>query len=107
MYPLLSVVGGSFDSGDGAPLYPTLAPALILVGVFMMASVGKIDWSAPHRAIPSFLTMIMMPLTYSIAEGIVFGVISYVALKTLTGRAKEVHVVTYVIAVLFVLKFFL
>ena len=44
-------------------LYPTLAPALILVGVFMMASVGKIDWSAPHQAIPAFLTVIMMPLT--------------------------------------------
>ena len=64
-FPLLQVVGGRFDAGDGVTLYPTLAPALILVGVFMMVSVGKIDWSAPHQAIPAFLTAIMMPLTTS------------------------------------------
>lgn len=83
------------------------APALILVGLFMMSPILDIDLADFTEAIPAFLTIIIMPLTYSIAEGIVFGIISYVALKTLTGRAKEVHVVTYVIALLFVLKFFL
>ena len=75
-YPLLRVVGGGLDVGDGVTLYPTLAPALILVGVFMMASVGDIEWSEPHKAIPAFLTVIMMPLTTSITEGIAFGFIS-------------------------------
>jgi AGZA family xanthine/uracil permease-like MFS transporter len=83
------------------------APALILVGLFMMSPILEVDLGDFTEAIPAFLTMVMMPLTYSIAEGIVFGVISYVALKVLTGRAREVHVVTHVIAILFVLKFFL
>lgn len=83
------------------------APALVLVGLFMMSPILDIDLEDFTEAIPAFLTMVMMPLTYSIAEGIVFGVVSYVALKVLTGRAKEVHVVTHIIAILFVLKFFL
>jgi AGZA family xanthine/uracil permease-like MFS transporter len=83
------------------------APALILVGLFMMSPILDINLKDYTESIPAFLTMIMMPLTYSIAEGIVFGVISYTLLKVLTGRAKEVHVVTFVVAGLFVLKFFL
>jgi AGZA family xanthine/uracil permease-like MFS transporter len=95
-----------------APLFTMVpaaatAPALILVGLFMMSPILDIDLLDYTEAIPAFLTIIIMPLTYSIAEGIVFGIISFVALKTLTGRAKEVHVVTYVIALLFILKFFL
>jgi len=83
------------------------APTLILVGLFMMTPIMEIDLVDPTEAIPAFLTIIMMPLTYSISEGIVFGVISYVVLKVLAGHAKQVHPITYVIAGLFVLKFFL
>ena len=88
-YPLLRVVGGGLDVGDGVTLYPTLAPALILVGVFMMASVGDIAWSEPHQAIPAFLTVIMMPLTTSITEGIAFGFISTSVLYLMSGRGRE------------------
>ena len=83
------------------------APALILVGLFMLSPVAKINFNDYTEAIPAFLTIIMMPLTYSIAEGIVFGMLSYVLLKVLTGKFKDVSIVMYVLAVLFVLKFFI
>ena len=78
------------------------APALILVGAMMMTPIKNIDFSDYTESIPVFLTIIMMPLTYSISEGILFGVLSYVILKILTGKFKDV---TAVLAVLFLLKF--
>jgi adenine/guanine/hypoxanthine permease len=83
------------------------APALILVGVFMMSPVKEIDFSDITIALPAFLTMVMMPLAYSIAEGIVWGLISYVALKALSGKGKEISPVTYILAVILLLTFFL
>jgi AGZA family xanthine/uracil permease-like MFS transporter len=80
------------------------APALIIVGLFMMSPIKEIDLDDFTEAIPAFLTIIMMPLTYSIAEGIVFGIVSYALLKLMTGKTKEVHIVTYILAVLFILK---
>ena len=62
------------------------APALILVGLFMMSPIKEIDLDDFTEAIPAFLTIVMMPFAYSIAEGIVFGMVSYAVLKTLTGR---------------------
>ncbi|UBM61732.1 NCS2 family permease [Candidatus Sulfidibacterium hydrothermale] len=82
------------------------APVLILVGTFMMEPVTKISFSDYTESIPAFLAIIMMPLTYSIAEGIAFGMISYVLLKALTGRHKEITPVMYILAALFMLKFF-
>nr|WP_330396835.1 NCS2 family permease [Anaeromicrobium sediminis] len=83
------------------------APALILVGLFMMSPILKIDFDDFTEAIPAFLAIIMMPLAYSIAEGIVFGMVSYVLLKTLTGKSKEVSPLMYIISILFVIKFFI
>lgn len=83
------------------------APALILVGLFMMSPIKEINFDDFTEAIPAFLTIIMMPLSYSISEGIVFGVVSVALLKLLTGRGKEIPSLTYIIAILFVLKFFL
>lgn len=83
------------------------APALIIVGLFMMSPVKEIDLDDFTEAIPAFFTIIMMPLTYSIAEGIVFGVTTYVILKGLTGRAKEVTFTTWIIGALFLGKLFL
>ena len=82
------------------------APALILVGSFMLSPILKINFEDYTESIPVFLTVIMMPLAYSIAEGIVFGMLSYVVLKLLTGRTKDVSVVMYILAVLFLGKFF-
>ncbi|MDI3521280.1 MAG: adenine/guanine/hypoxanthine permease [Anaerophaga sp.] len=82
------------------------APALIMVGSFMMSPILKINFDDYSESIPAFLTIIMMPLAYSIAEGIVFGMLSYVALKLLSGKTKDVSWVMYILALLFVLKFF-
>lgn len=82
------------------------APALILVGSFMLTPIMKIDFEDFTESIPAFLTVIMMPLSYSIAEGIVFGMLSYVLLKLFTGRYKQVSLVMYILAALFLAKFF-
>ena len=81
------------------------APALIIVGLFMMSPVRKIDLNDYSEAIPAFLTIIMMPLTYSIAEGIAFGIISYVLIKILTANWKQLSWVTVIVAMFFLLKF--
>jgi len=83
------------------------APALILVGFFMMSPILKINFDDYTESIPAFLTILMMPLTYSIAEGIVFGMLAYVLLKLLTGKQKDLTVVMIILAVLFILKFFM
>lgn len=80
------------------------APALVLVGLFMMSPIKEIDFEDFTESIPAFVTMIMMPLTYSISDGIVFGLLFYVGLKLLSGRAKEVHLLSWVIAAFFILK---
>ncbi len=82
------------------------APVLILVGAFMMEPVKNIPFADYTESIPAFLTMVMMPFTYSIAEGIAFGMISYVILKALSGKHREISLVMYILAALFLLKFF-
>lgn len=82
------------------------APALILVGVFMMTPVKDIDWNDMTEAIPAFLTIIFMVVAYSIAEGIMFGIISYVLLKLFAKKGKEISGMTWVVFGLFVLKIF-
>ncbi len=93
-----------------APLFTMIpaaatAPALVIVGLFMMTPITKINFIDFTEAIPAFLTIVMMPFAYSIADGIVFGMVSYVVLKLLTGRTKEVSKVMWILALLFVLKF--
>ena len=92
-----------------AQLIPSCATAaaLIYVGVLMMACVKEIDWHSADVAVPAFLTMAMMPFSYNISYGIAFGLISYVAIKLFTGKAKEVKVGTWVIMILFFLMLFL
>lgn len=106
----LTTAGMFFIALFFAPLFIMIpaaatAPALILVGLFMLSPIAKIDLNDFTEAIPAFLTIIMMPLTYSIAEGIVFGMLSFVLLKLLTGKAKEISPIMYILAVLFILKF--
>ena len=92
-----------------AQLIPTYAcaAALIYVGVLMMANVKDIEWSDPATAVPAFLTIAFMPLTYNISYGIAFGLISYIFIKIFTGKIKEVNAGTWIIGILFTLMFFL
>lgn len=81
------------------------APALIIVGLFMMSPVKNLDYDEYATSIPAFLILILIPLTYSIATGIAVGILAYVVLAVLTGRAKEIPLLTYALAVLFAIKF--
>lgn len=81
------------------------ASALILVGLFMIEPIRSINLEDYTEAIPAFLTIIMMPLAYSISDGIVFGVISYIVLKLVAGKAKEINLATVLVGVVFLLKF--
>ena len=78
------------------------APILIIVGVFMMEPVVKIDFADYLEAIPAFLTIVMMPFTFSIANGIVWGMIAYTVLRVLSGRAKDVSLTMYLLSALFI-----
>lgn len=81
-----------------------LSPVLIIVGLFMMSPVKNIDLEDFTESIPAFLTIILMPLTYSIADGIIFGLMSFVLLKLFTGKAKELSILMYILAILFIVK---
>ena len=82
-------------------------PALFIVGVMMAAPVKEIDWEDYSEAIPAFVTMLLMPLAYSISDGIMLGMISYVVINALTGKFKKVSVTMWILAVLFVLRYVL
>ena len=88
------------------PAYAT-APALIVVGVYMFKNMKQIDFSDFTEAIPAFLTIILMPLTFSISVGLSFGFISYVLLKAVTGKFKQVSILMWIIAALSVLNLYL
>jgi AGZA family xanthine/uracil permease-like MFS transporter len=104
-YPLVRMIGGGYHTAQGITLYPVIAPALILVGTFMMKEVSRIPWEEMTEAIPAFLTIIIMPLSFSVTDGIAFGFISYALLKLVAGRGRDVHWILYLFAVLFVLRY--
>ena len=81
------------------------SPALILVGVLMLGGVAKIEWGDPVIAVPAFLTLVTIPLTYSIATGLSLGLTAFAALEVFTGKAQRKHWMLYVLAILFVLRF--
>ncbi|MCM3571288.1 NCS2 family permease [Neobacillus mesonae] len=93
-FPLLSVITA-----------PVTAPALIIVGALMVGNLGKIDWTRFEIAVPAFLTMIAMPLSYSIATGIAIGFVFYPITMIVKGRIKDIHPIMYLFFVIFVLYF--
>jgi AGZA family xanthine/uracil permease-like MFS transporter len=93
-----------------APLVATIpaaatAPALILVGALMISAVTEIEWADPLVSVPAFLTLITIPLTFSIANGLAFGITSFAILRLLRGQAKREDWMLFVLAVLFILRF--
>ena len=79
--------------------------ALVVVGLFMLSTVVEINFEDITESFPAFMTILMMPLAYSIAEGIAFGMISFVLIKVLTGKYKEVSWVMYVLAIIFLIRY--
>ena len=76
-----------------------------MAGTMMVGGVRRIMWDEPTEAIPAFLTVVLMPLTVSIAEGIAFGFMAYAMLKLVTGQAREAHWIVYLCAVLFLIRY--
>lgn len=81
------------------------APTLIIIGALMLSEIKNIDFDDFTNVVPAFLTIIMMPLTYSIAEGLAFGFISYTLLKLVTGRKAELHWIMYFVSIAFIINF--
>jgi AGZA family xanthine/uracil permease-like MFS transporter len=104
-HPLVKMIGGGYDAGHGVTLYPIVAPALILVGIMMMESVREIRWDDFTEAAPAFLTILIMPLSLSITDGIAFGFIAAAVLKACTGRARELDWLAYAFAALFLVRY--
>ena len=94
--PLIAMVGS----------YPPItAPALVLVGAMMIQNVTKVEWKDYSESVPSFLTMIGIPLSYSIADGLALGFISYPVIKLFSGKSREIGWLTYALALVLVVYF--
>lgn len=102
---LLFVVAMFFSGLVGIIPGAATAPALIVIGVLMMGSVTRLDFSDITEGAPAFFTIALMPFTTSIAEGIAGGIITYVLLKMVTGRWKEIQPTMYILAILFIIRF--
>lgn len=98
--PLIAVVGQGVTVGK-TTFYPAVAPALIMVGYLMLRLVADIDWKRPEAAIPAFLVIVGVPMTFSISAGIGLGILGYVAVMVGTGRAREVHPLMWALVPLF------
>jgi AGZA family xanthine/uracil permease-like MFS transporter len=98
--PLIEVVGQTVIVGE-AQFHPAVAPALVMVGYLMMRLAGDIDWRRPEATLPAFLVIVGIPMTFSIAAGIGFGVIGYVIAMLALGRAREIHVLMWILVPLF------
>ena len=81
------------------------APALIIVGFYMMSSLSRIDWNDMQEALPAFLIVLMMPLSYSITDAVGIGIISYCLIKIFCGKIKQVHPLLYAFMLLFIIQF--
>lgn len=108
--PIVRMVGGGYNinpeaGADPILKYPVIAAPLIIVGSMMMKGLKEVDWDDPAMSIGAFITVIIMPLTFSIATGIAWGFIAYVLIKLLSGKATEVHWLLYVLAAIFLLRF--
>lgn len=103
--PLIAVIGGGVEIAEGIYKYPITSPALIVVGFLMMTVMSKIDFKDFEVGIPAFLTIIIMPFTYSISYGIGFGFISYTLIKLVKGKFRELHPLMIIVSLLFMVAF--
>jgi AGZA family xanthine/uracil permease-like MFS transporter len=103
--PVVKMISEGYVTPAGQHLYPVVAPALVLVGSFMLRSIKHVSWDDPTEALPAFFTIIMMPLTLSITDGISFGLIAYSVLKLVTGRAGEVSWLIHLFAMLLAVRY--
>ena len=108
LQPLIRTVGSGVEvelAGTVTTCYPLIAPALILIGALMLRSVGRIDWHEPATAIPCFLTLVVMPFSVSITDGIAWGTIAWSVLSVATGSARRDGWLVHAMAAIFVLRY--
>jgi len=103
--PLVASVNTAVRLADGTVIHPVTAPAMILVGSLMMSSVRRIHWEDLSSSIPAFITLALIPFTFNIADGIAFGFIAYVSVKSLSGRGREVPPLLWGISLLLALRY--
>lgn len=103
--PLAQMIGGGVEAPGGKFLYPITAPVLIIVGCLMAANLTRINWKDWDEALPAFLIVIGMPLTYSIENGMALGFICYPFIKILIGKARQVPIGLYLISLLFIVRY--
>ena len=105
--PLVRMVGGGIVVEGSAPLHPITAPALIFVGALMVRALGRVSWDDTTETLPAFLVLAGIPFTFSIADGLALGFISYPVFKVLAGRWREVPWLVFALALLFVARYLL
>ncbi len=104
-YPLVKTVGSAYISKEGLILYPSIAPALIFVGFLMISNIKKINFADLYESIPAFLAVVIIPLGFSIADGIAVSFIIYTLLKLFSGKIKEVSKVVLVLTLIFIFRY--
>ena len=104
-YPLIQMIGEGITNAEGMIRYPAVAPVLILIGLFMMKSIRNIKWDDFSVSIPAFLTFLIIPFSFSPTEGIAFGFISFAILKLVSGQAKSVHLLMWIFALIFLIRY--
>ena len=104
-YPLVKMIGGGYEISKGVFIYPITAPALVIVGSLMIQTIKNVRWDDFSEGIPAFLTLIGIPFTFSIADGLSFGFISYPILKLLSGKGKTVSWLIYLLGALSVIRY--
>ncbi len=102
--PLAQTIGSGVVVGS-RQLYPIVAPPLVLIGAFMIAGAARIHWQDPAEGLPAFLCMVMMPFTFSIADGIGFGILAHCLIRLVQRRARELHWLLPLAAALFVVRY--
>lgn len=103
--PFVSAIGGGYKVAEGIYKYPVTAPALIVVGFLMISAIRGIDFKKIEEGIPAFFTIIGMPLTYNISNGIGFGIVSYALIQVFSGKARTLNPLIYLMAILFIIGF--
>lgn len=105
--PLVTTIAGGVPAGGGTPVvfYPVIAPVLILIGSMMMSGLREIDWKDPARAIPPFLTLLIMPLSFSITDGIAWGCIATSVIALFAGRARGTSPLVHIFSLLFLVRY--
>ncbi len=102
--PLVEAIGAGVEIG-GTVFHPLTAPALVAVGLLMSRSIERIAWGDITEAFPAFVTIVVMPFTFSIANGLAAGFVTYTVMKVAAGRAREVHWIVYALAAWFAIHF--